>query len=107
MQADSSRLHYGIESYFAALCETPVDIDNGMASFTGNTIGDVATYTCDFAYELIGNATTLCTLLNMSSAEFQPAAPSCRREYAKFPRIASGHFRFHVSILVACCALYY
>ncbi len=72
-----------------------------MVTVNGNSVGVVATYTCDLGFELIGNTTTICTLLNMSSAEFQPAAPSCRREYAKFLRIASGHFRFHMSIFVA------
>ena len=66
-----------------ALCPDPVNIDNGMVTFTGNSIGDTATYTCDSGFELIGGATTTCTLVDMSSAAFQPAPPSCRREYAE------------------------
>ncbi len=91
----------GIESCSAALCDNPVDIDNGMATFTGNSIGDEATYTCDLGFELIGNTSTICTLLNLNSAEFQPAPPLCRREYTKCLRITKSHF---MSILVACCA---
>ncbi len=80
MQTNASRLHHVIEFYSAALCDNQVDIDNGMATFTGNSIGDVATYTCNVGFELIGNGTATCTLVDMDSAEFQPAPPSCRRE---------------------------
>ena len=69
------------ESRSAALCPDPVDIDYGMVTFTGKSIGDTATYTCDPGFELIGGATTTCTLLNTSSAVFQPAPPFCRREF--------------------------
>ncbi len=69
------------ESYPAALCDNPVDIDNGMATFTRNSIGDVVTYTCNVGFELIGIETATCTLVDMDSAEFQPAPPSCRREF--------------------------
>ncbi len=81
MQTNSSRLHHGIESYSTALCDNPVDIDNGMATFTGNSIGDGVTYTCNVGFELIGNGTSTCSLVDIDSAEFQPAPPSCRREY--------------------------
>ena len=67
----------------AALCDVPVDIDNGMVTFNGNSIGDMATYTCDLGFELIGNANTTCTLVDTDSAEFQPVPPSCRREYTE------------------------
>ncbi len=105
MQTNGIKLHHGIESYPAALCDNPVNINNGMATFTGNSVGDVATYTCDLGFDLIGNATAICTLFSLSRAEFQPAPPSCRREHTKYPRITTGYFRFHSSILVACCAL--
>ena len=54
-----------------------------MVTLNGNSVGDMATYTCDLGFELIGNATTTCTLVDMDSAEFQPEPPSCRREYNK------------------------
>ena len=63
----------------AVLCPDPVDIDNGMVTFTGNSVGDTATYTCDSGFELIGGAITTCTGV-INSAVFQPAPPSCRRE---------------------------
>ena len=53
-----------------------------MVTVNGSSIGDMATYTCDAGFELIGNATTICTLADMDSAEFQLAPPSCRREYS-------------------------
>ncbi len=61
-------------------CGEPVDIDNGMVTFNGTIIGGVATYTCNLGFELIGNATTTCTLVDTDRAEFQPAPPSCSRE---------------------------
>ena len=64
------------------LCPNPVGIANGMVTFTGNSIGATATYTCDSGFELIGGATTTCIQENMNSAAFQPA-PSCRHEYTK------------------------
>ena len=64
------------------LCPDPVGIANGMVTFTGNSIGATATYTCDSGFELIGGATTTCTQVNMNSAAFEPA-PSCRREYTE------------------------
>ena len=64
-----------------ALCPDPLDIDNGTVTFTGNSVGDTATYTCNSGFGLIGGATTTCTEVDMNSAAFQPAPPSCRREY--------------------------
>ena len=66
-----------------ALCDDPVDIENGTVTFNGILVGDMATYNCDSGFELIGDATTTCTLVDMDSAEFQPAPPFCRREYTK------------------------
>ena len=65
------------------MCDAPVDIDNGVVTFNGILVGDMANYTCNSGFELIGDATTTCTLVDMDSAEFQPEAPSCRREYTQ------------------------
>ena len=67
--------------YFAALCPDPADIINGMVMFTGNSVGDTATYTCNSGFELIGNASTTCTQVDINIATFSPAAPVCRCEY--------------------------
>ena len=65
----------------AALCPDPVDIVNGMVTFTGNSVGDTASYTCNSDFELIGGATTTCTLVDVNTAVFTPDPPVCRREY--------------------------
>ena len=73
---------YFHESCSAALCPDPADIDNGMVTFTGNSVGDTATYTCNSGFELIGDAMATCTAaMDGNSATFIPAAPFCRREY--------------------------
>ena len=63
-----------------ALCTDPPDVMNGTVTFTGNTVGDTATYTCDPGFELIGNASVTCTQVDVNSATFLPAAPVCSRE---------------------------
>jgi len=62
------------------LCRDPADIVNGMRTFTGNSVGDTATYTCDPGFEPIGVTTTTCTLVD-NFAVFLPNPPSCMREY--------------------------
>ena len=69
------------QSCSAALCPDPVGIVNGMVTFTGNSVGDTATYACDPGFELIGPATATCTAVDANSAAFSPPPPVCRREY--------------------------
>ena len=69
------------ESCSAALCPDPDGILNGMRTFTGNSVGDTATYICNSNFELIGDATTTCTLVDDNSAAFPSVPPPvCRRE---------------------------
>ena len=68
-------------------------------TFNGTLIGDMATYTCDSGFELIGDANTTCTLVDMDSAEFQLAPPSCRREYTLRLR---NSLEFSVACAVSC-----
>ena len=70
-----------------------------MVTFSDNSVGDMAIYTCDLGFELIGNASTTCTLVDMDSAEFQPAPPSCRRKHIK--QIPCNNFGLYVSIIGA------
>ena len=67
----------------AALCPNPPALDNAMVTFTGNSVGGTATYTCNPGFELIGNQTTICTAaVDGNSATFQAVPPpECRREY--------------------------
>ena len=60
------------------MCPDPVAPANGAVTFTGNSLGDTATYTCDSGFELVGTATATCTAAgDGSSASFEPAAPIC------------------------------
>ncbi len=67
--------------FFVALCPDPAAIINGRVTFTGTSVGDTATYTCNLGLELIGGVTTTCTQVNANSAAFSPNPPSCRRKY--------------------------
>ena len=63
-----------------ALCSDPVDINYGMVTFAGNSVGDNATYTCDPGFELSGDAIRVCTEVDANSTLFRPGQPFCRRE---------------------------
>ena len=54
-----------------------------MRTFSGNSVGDTATYTCNQGFELIGDATTTCTAAADGNSATFPAVPppECRREY--------------------------
>ena len=65
----------------AALCPAPADLVNGVVTFTGNSVGDTATYTCNSGFELVGNATVTCTQVDENSAAYPPVLSLCRREY--------------------------
>ena len=83
LHTKSRRFHLLHDHYSAALCNDSVDINNGMVTFNGISVGDMATYTCDLGFELVGATATTCTLVDTDSAEFQPAPPSCIREYTE------------------------
>ena len=74
-------------------------------AFTGNSVGDTVTYTCNLGFELIGNVTTTCTQVDANSAVFQPAPPFCRREYSnrRLSVVVTFHLQLHVSIALALC----
>lgn len=60
---------------FVAVCPDPAQPANGVVVFTGNSVGDTATYSCDAGFELVGSASATCT---ESSASFEPGLPTCR-----------------------------
>ena len=64
-----------------ALCPDPVHPVNGMVTFTENSVGDTATYSCNMGFEPVGSATVTCTQVNVSLATFSPVPPVCRRKY--------------------------
>ena len=57
------------------MCPDPVAPANGGVTFTGNNIGDTATYTCDSGFELDGLPTATCA--DGDETSFQPPAPTC------------------------------
>ena len=67
----------------AALCPNPPALANAMMTFTGNSVGDIATYTCNVGFELIGDTTTICTAAADGNSAAFPAVPPpmCSREY--------------------------
>ena len=77
-----------------------------MVTFTGNSIGDTATYTCDLGFELIGPATATCTAVDANSAEFSPPPPVCRREYTALITLWSGYVVGKPSMNITCLYMY-
>ena len=65
-----------------ALCPSPTTPSNGTVTFSGDSVGDNATYTCDTGFELIGDAVATCTQDKdgLNSAAFVPAQPICHRK---------------------------
>ena len=51
-----------------------------MVTFTGNSVDDSATYSCDMGFELVGSTTVTCTRVDVNSAAFSPVPPVCRRK---------------------------
>ena len=85
--------------YYLALCPYPIAPYYGAVTITGNSAfsGDIATYTCDSGFELIGSAMANCTKseppppppplrakrrspISLNSAMFSPEPPSCKRK---------------------------
>ena len=76
-------------SCLLALCSHPSAPTNGEVNVTGTSIGDIATYTCNVGFELIGNATATCikdpssnnaSFVN-NTASFETPALTCDRKF--------------------------
>ena len=62
-----------------ALCPSPSSPNNGSVLFTGNSIGDNATFFCDVGFELIGDEVATCEeTTDGNNASFN--VPTCRRK---------------------------
>ena len=57
-------------------CPSLDDIPNGSVSLSGNTTGDIAVYTCDDGFELVGDPTRVC----MNDTTWSGEPPTCRRK---------------------------
>ena len=56
-------------------CDRLRDPANGEVTLSGVTVGSIATYTCDYGYELVGLEFRAC----QNDGEWSGEAPSCRR----------------------------
>ena len=87
------------------MCPDLVNIVNGALTFTGNSVGDTATYTCNSGFELIGNASVTCTQVDANIAAFSPAAPVCRREYYAIMNSIMSCGTLYITLNTVCIAL--
>ena len=67
------------------LCADPVAPANGGVSFSGNEVGDTATYTCDSGFDLVGEGLATCTAAADGTASFQPGPPTCAPSMLHIP----------------------
>ena len=51
-----------------------------MMTFTGISVDDTATYSCNVGFELVGSTTATCTQVDVNSATFSPVPPVCKRK---------------------------
>ena len=61
-------------------CEHPGNVTNGMVSFDGTYLDDIATYTCNFGYELVGSSQRVCQL----NETWSNMVPTCDRKFLVF-----------------------
>ena len=74
MTSPVSRSTSIIPSSPLAECPVLVNPDNGIVAVTGNLRGDMATYSCNAGYELVGEPLRVCD----EQGEWSGTAPTCR-----------------------------
>ena len=57
-------------------CGSPGALENGMVTNNGTFVTSVATFTCDFGYELIGDTQRVC----QSDGTWSNMVPTCDRK---------------------------
>ena len=57
-------------------CGSPGTLENGMVTNNGTFVTSVATFTCDFGYELIGDTQRVC----QSDGTWSNMVPRCDRK---------------------------
>ena len=60
-------------------CPRLVDIENGAVSIDSRFVDNVATYTCDDGYELVGESSPICR----QTGEWSSSPPSCDRKWTQ------------------------
>ena len=97
--------------FFAALCSVPADPANGAVTYYGLSEGDIAAYTCDEGYTLVGNNTATCVVIDDDTAVFLPDVHTCERKQRHNNNIYLGKSknpaRAHDSVLWLCTASLY
>ena len=69
-------------SFFTAICPELDSPAFGSVTWTGRSVGSNVTYTCYSDYNLVGNMTGVCELLDVGIADWSVEAPICERTYA-------------------------
>ena len=75
MTSNTCIIFYDTE--IAVACPPLVPPANGAVTQSGLLAGDIATYTCNAAYELMGNDTRVCD----SNGIWTNSVPVCTRKY--------------------------
>ena len=81
-------------STLSALCPDQENPANGVVSQSGNSVGDMATYTCNDGYELVGPEVINC----QNDGTWDNSPPVCKRvliqQPSRAPSIATVFFPF-------------
>ncbi|XP_053098637.1 membrane cofactor protein-like isoform X12 [Hemicordylus capensis] len=75
-------------------CFPPPEIDNGSSDYDGSRdydYGQVATYTCQPSFTLIGSKNLVCTTKDGKNGEWDKPAPECKVVSCRRPEIANGN----------------
>ena len=59
----------------------PTDPVNGTVTYDGLSEGDIAAYTCEEGYTLVGNDTATCIVIDNDTAVFFPDVHTCERKW--------------------------
>ena len=70
-----------IMPFSTAICSELNNPAFGTVSLTGRTVGSTATYMCNPGYNLVGTVTRTCEQLDVATADWSDAPPTCQRMY--------------------------
>ena len=70
----------------AVPCVALTNLANGQVGSTGTTFGQIATYSCNTGYNLVGNNTRMCQATGVWSG----SAPTCQGMVANRPPLFSS-----------------
>ena len=73
---EEKTFYRSLASFSTALCPDLSDPTNGTVTVMGTSVGDTASYTCNYGFELIGSMSVTCT----SDGTWSDQPPMCRRK---------------------------